>query len=311
LGPAGWVESRAMINIRPDCPKVYQLRTARELTRGEEDEKAANGHDIISKRPVTFANGTQGRILGKSEMSQELRATVVFFATGNNLRVQGDGLRRIVLSRLETKVERPETRADFAIKKCECGCRGNLLGHVKINRGKLVVSALTILRGYMAAGRPDQKLTPMDFPEWCDSIRGAVNWVTGSDPAGGRKVLVEEDEDSLAVKALVGGWETLCRGIGKNDPSVTEALGELEKGLAANAGLYALVTSWSKDGKLPAPVTFGKRLATYKGRVSNGKCLNGGVLEGITRWNVKILTMPETGGNGGDGGDKGHENPSV
>jgi hypothetical protein len=49
-----------MINIRQDTPKVYPLRTARELTREEEDEKAANGHDIVSKKPVKFSNGTSG-----------------------------------------------------------------------------------------------------------------------------------------------------------------------------------------------------------------------------------------------------------
>ena len=49
-----------MIKMRHDVPKVYPLRTARELTRAEEDEKAVNGHDIVSKRPVTFNNGTQG-----------------------------------------------------------------------------------------------------------------------------------------------------------------------------------------------------------------------------------------------------------
>ncbi len=260
---------------------------------------------VITSRTI------KGRILGKSEMSPELRATVVFFATGNNLRVQGDGLRRIILSRLETREERPETRADFAIKRCQCGCKGNLLTHVKMHRGELVVSALTILRGYIAEGRPDQRLTPMDFPEWCDLVRNTVKWVTGSDPAASRSALVEEDEDSLAIKALVGGWETLCRGLGKTDSSVTEALGELEKGLAANVGLFALVTSWSRDGKLPAPVTFGRKLATYKGRVCDGKSLHASPFEGLTRWSVRVTSNVSPSQSGGDRGDQGHENPSV
>jgi hypothetical protein len=52
---------------------------------------------------------------GKSEMTPVLPVNVVFFATGNNLGVRGDALRRIVPCRLETTEERPEERTGFTI----------------------------------------------------------------------------------------------------------------------------------------------------------------------------------------------------
>ncbi len=150
------------------------------------------------------ARTMKGRILGKSEMTPELPVNVVFFATGNNLGVRGDALRRIVLCRLETMEERPEERTGFKIQ-------GDLLAYVKEHRGRLVAAALTILRAYIVAGQPDQKLTPMDYPSWCGLIRNAVKWVTAQDPCKAREELVASDEETVERKAVIDGWEALCQ----------------------------------------------------------------------------------------------------
>ena len=62
------------------------------------------------------------RILGRSEMTAELPLFTIWFATGNNVALKGDAIRRVVSCRLETREERPEERRDFAIQ-------GDLLGH--------------------------------------------------------------------------------------------------------------------------------------------------------------------------------------
>jgi hypothetical protein len=53
-------------------------------------------------------------------------------------------------------------------------------------RGELVAAALTILRSFVAAGRPDPRPRPMDYPAWCGLIRNAVHWATGLDPGESR-----------------------------------------------------------------------------------------------------------------------------
>jgi hypothetical protein len=116
----------------------------------------------------------KGRILGESRMSGDVPLTTVFYASGNNLGLRGDALRRVVPIRLETKLDRPEERTDIKEK--------DLLGYVKRERGRLVAAALTLVRAYVVAGKPEvsvevedpatkqksmQKLTPMDYPAWC------------------------------------------------------------------------------------------------------------------------------------------------
>jgi len=239
-------------------------------------------------RAIT-ARTIKGRILGKSAMTSELPMNVTFFVTGNNLGIKGDALRRVVPCRLETTEERPETRSEFKISDCGCGCAGNLLAHVKINRGQLVCGALTILRGYIAAGSPGQKLTPMDFLEWSGLIRNAVNWVSGQDPCAGRKVMIADDEETNAHRAVIEGWAAVCKSLGQIRASVAEVLAEIESPAANYAGLQGVFRSWSKDGSLPSPRAVGMRLKAFKGRPIDGKAFVSTSLNGLTFWEVKVL----------------------
>ena len=135
----------------------------------------ALGGSAIDKALTSTA--LNGRILGASEM-RDVPFHAVLFATGNNVRLQGDIHRRIIPCRLESPDEHPEERDNFAIKDLE--------GHVLRNRPALVAAGLTIVRAYVVAGGPDQGLTPMDFPAWCGLIRNAIHWATGCDPCATR-----------------------------------------------------------------------------------------------------------------------------
>ena len=71
-----------------------------------------------------------GRVLGASKWATDLPLTTVFYASGNNIALKGDILGRIIYVRLESQIERPEERDDFAVK--------DLLGAVRGHRGRLV-----------------------------------------------------------------------------------------------------------------------------------------------------------------------------
>ena len=171
------------------CDVIAIIVTGREMPRGgypdDQDEmqktllSAAMAGDrlmLFDNVPTGFALGgsaldraltartIKGRILGKSQMSPELPVDTVFFATGNNLGLRGDALRRVVPCRLESHEERPEERDDFQLESCACGCRGDLMIHVKRARGQLVAAALTILRGFIVAGRPDPRFARWTTP---------------------------------------------------------------------------------------------------------------------------------------------------
>ena len=274
------------------CDITAILATGREMARGaypddqSEMEKMLLSVALAGDRFVLFDNVSsgfsvggsaidraltartiKGRILGCSEMTPELPVNVVFFATGNNLGVRGDALRRIVPCRLETTEERPEERTGFKIQ-------GDLLAYVKEHRGRLVAAALTILRAYIVAGRPDQNLTLMDYSAWCGLIRNAVHWVTAQDPCEPRKELTMSDEETVERKAVIDGWEALCSL--KNQTSLTVA--EAREGVDQHAvssvtALRDVFMSWSRDGKLPSAKSIGKRIAKYRDRNCGGKCL--------------------------------------
>jgi len=83
------------------------------------------------------------RILGKSE-APEFACKAAIFATGNNLVLVGDMVRRAVICTLDARVERPELR-EFKFDPID---------RVLQDRGPYVAGCLTISRAYKTAGAP-------------------------------------------------------------------------------------------------------------------------------------------------------------
>jgi hypothetical protein len=88
-----------------------------------------------------------------------------------------------------------------------------LLSWVGENRGRLLGAALTILRGYCAAGRPDMGLPARgSFEGWSDLVRSAVVWIDLPDP-GETRVLLQDAADVTAecMAVLLECWEKMVR----------------------------------------------------------------------------------------------------
>lgn len=114
------------------------------------------------------------RILGVSE-APPLPNVTTWWATGNNIEPVGDTVRRVLLCKIQVDVEQPQLRKGFRLK--------DIKGHTKANRPALLTAALTILRAYHCAGRPDQNLpTWGSFEAWSDLVRSAIVWAGASDP---------------------------------------------------------------------------------------------------------------------------------
>jgi hypothetical protein len=66
---------------------------------------------------------------------------------------------------------------------------------------------LTLLRGYCAAHRPDQKLKPWgSYEAWSDIVRSAVVWAGLADPGATRKDLRDQaDEEGGLPRAILAG----------------------------------------------------------------------------------------------------------
>jgi hypothetical protein len=129
------------------------------------------------------------RILGVNRMA-EAPLYMAWYATGNNVAVAADTARRICHCRLESPEERPEERSAFR--------HPDLLTWVGTTRGQLLAAALTILRAYCAAGRPELGLPAWgSFEGWSRLVRSAVVWVELPDP-GETRLLLQESADVTA-----------------------------------------------------------------------------------------------------------------
>ena len=110
------------------------------------------------------------RKIGTNEKAKRPLYTT-FAATGNNVVLGKEMSRRVLRVYLRSDQANPEDRARSGFKY------SNLRQYVKDNRGKLLSAALTILRGYCAAGRPDMRLRSLgSFEAWSDLVRNAIVW---------------------------------------------------------------------------------------------------------------------------------------
>jgi hypothetical protein len=151
---------------------------------------------------VLTASAMTDRVLGASRTASA-PLLMTWYATGNNVIVSGDTVRRVCHIRLESPEERPEEKRDFA--------HPDLLGWVGENRRRLLGAALTILRGYCLANRPDMKLQAWgSFGGWSALVRSAVAWVGLPDPGLTRTVL-RERSDTVAegMTTILNCWERM------------------------------------------------------------------------------------------------------
>ncbi len=142
------------------------------------------------------------RILGRSEIV-EVPTNVTILATGNNLIIQGDLTRRVLLCTIDPKKENPETRRNFKVK-------GRLENHVLKRRAHYVRESLVIIKAYIDAGYPRQKISQFgSFEEWSDLIRSALVWLDCADPNLTRKRIEADDPVKMNRKNIINLWKDI------------------------------------------------------------------------------------------------------
>ena len=136
------------------------------------------------------------RRLGHTELIEApLRMT--WYGSGNNVILAADTARRVCHVRLESPLENPEDREGFKYP--------DVRKHVRKNRAALLTSALTILRGFIAAGRPDQKMKPWgSFEGWSDLVRATIIWCGLADPGETRTELrATSDSEAGSLRQML------------------------------------------------------------------------------------------------------------
>jgi putative DNA primase/helicase len=145
----------------------------------------------VAERPVVKI-----RVLGQSQMPRcECRTTV--FATGNNIALKGDMVRRGLVCNLDALAERPELRTferdaiDLALDR----------------RADYVAAALTVIRGYLAAGEPPVCGPIGSYAAWSRLVRSPLVWLGQPDPIKSMETAREDDPELADIREFFGLWQ--------------------------------------------------------------------------------------------------------
>jgi hypothetical protein len=248
----------------------------------------------------------QGRILGASKQPR-LPLTAVWYATANNAAIGADTGRRICPIRLDSHDELPEERIGFKYP--------NLLEHVLADRENLLAAALTILRAYCAAGRPQQDIIRWgSFESWSDLVCGSIAWLGMRDPGKARQeIQTTADREANALRSLIAGWEEIDpSGNGMAAKKAIELLKDDSHTNEFTALREALLDLFDiPPGGLPTPLQLGATLRRFRHRNVGGKCFVSTKGHGGTQvWKVRkissttpVAAEPDHRGDDGDDGD--------
>ena len=235
------------------------------------------------------------RRLGGSDIF-EIESSVTMFATGNNLRVRGDMVRRSLVSELDPQLERPELR------KFEY----DPIAAILADRGRYVSACLIIVRAYILAGSPGKLAAIASFGGWSDLVRSALVWLGCADPALSMEAAREDDPELGELREMIAVWgaafgsiPTTCKAaiaaaterVAKPDPKgevsqyapLTEIrYADLQPTLLQVAGVRGVV-----DAK-----KLGIWLKSREGRVvGKQRFERDGTLDGAARWKLRTVVQ--------------------
>jgi putative DNA primase/helicase len=149
--------------------------------------KSAALNSMISQTSVAV------RVLGLSKLVR-VESAALYLLTGNNLVVQGDLTRRVVLAHLDPETERPELRP-FTFDPVQ---------RARAERRELVGALLTIAQwGRQVTNGP----VPLgSFEEWSRRVRNPLMGLGLSDPCTSMEALYRDDPEREAAIEVLTEW---------------------------------------------------------------------------------------------------------
>ncbi|MGE8102531.1 hypothetical protein ACQKP1_02485 [Allorhizobium sp. NPDC080224] len=254
----------AAISTGQPCPVIAPHQDEQELEK-RLGAALLGGQPLVSIDNLNGALGSdalcqiverpavQVRVLGKSELVRiENKATIL--ATGNNLHLVGDIVRRTVVCTLDTGEERPELRP-FDDKPFDT---------VLADRGKYVAAILTIVLAYKEAGFPGQRRDLASFDDWSQLVRSPLIWLGCADPVQTMEAARAEDPVLSSLNAVMGTW---LESVGVEVPL---SAGELKERADAFPDLRAALMTVAGDRSTIDTRRLGQWLKRYKGRIVSG-----------------------------------------
>lgn len=270
-----WAEG----NTFPDDPVEMEKSLGGEAMSGAAIVDFDNVEGLVESPPLlkvlTARDRTRLRVMGSNtKISVRWRALIIL--GGVNIVLGRQMSRRSIVARLEPAQERPEEREGFAL---------DLPRWAPANRTRLCAAALTLLRAYVVAGRPDPGVRLLgSFEEWTALVARAIVWAGGLDVTRCRPSTSQggDDPETEALRVVLPRWQALTRAHGVEREGMT--CGELLKVLYPGGrrpgrdeppdgydelrdALEALASPKRSGGSsIPTAASLGYRLRAIKGR---------------------------------------------
>ncbi len=202
----------------------------------------------------------QDRLLG-GNVQVEVPNRVIWIATGNNLEIAGDLVRRCYRITLDADLPQPWERSGFAIR--------DLTRHLSSHRGVMITALLTLARAWYARRCPAGDVVPMgSFEEWSRIIGGILQSAGIAGFLGNRAELYA-DSDAQEWEEFLSAWYTRYA----KDP---QALSDVVKALVDEPAFAetlpgdlrdALTAYKNGNAKLSPSKRLGKALGKSEGRL--------------------------------------------
>jgi hypothetical protein len=217
------------------------------------------------------------RLLGHSRQV-ETPVNAAIYATGNNLMIANDLVRRTLLCTIDAKCERPELRRfDF-----------NVIETIHTDRGRLVAAALTILRAWHAAGAPPAAEPYGSFEDWSRRIREPLIWLGRDDPCQSVATVQDNDPTRGALAGVLEQWEKV---LGVNTRRTQQ---QVINAALVNSDFHAalVLVAGNQSGILVSNERLGRWLRKVEGKIVNGRRLiRDGNEHGYWLWKL-VLSNP-------------------
>ena len=218
------------------------------------------------------------RILGLSQ-NVEIGTGTTLLANGNNLAIDGDLSRRVVMASLDARVERPDLRS-FTKSPLEM---------VAADRGSYVAAGLTIIRAYEA--EPDKPPPPRalaSFEKWCARVRDALCWLGQPDVVETVARARATDTKLGQLAAVLQYW---CDELGQERVSTKRLIEYADERAWLGAASFThgdfrdVLMTIAGDGRNISARTLGRWLSTNAGRVVGGfRLIQAGEDHGVSLW---------------------------
>jgi putative DNA primase/helicase len=215
------------------------------------------------------------RILGHSRQV-ETPINAVIYATGNNLVIANDLVRRTILCTIDARCERPELRPfDF-----------NVVETIHADRGRFVAAALTVLRAWHAAGEPSLIEPYGSFEDWSRRVREPLIWLGRVDPCESVAKVRDNDPARTALAGVLVEWKEVfgvnARRTIQQVISTALVNSDLHSALVAVAG--------NQSGLLISNERLGRWLRKVEGKVVNDlRLIRDGNEHGHWLWKLQAL----------------------